>query len=273
VSQHGSASVPAIVTLEDALVDYELGVDEQFEGRELDRSRWLPFYLPQWAGRDRSRAHYRLVDGHLELFIAEDQLPWLPDIEPDLRVSSLQTGCFAGPVGSSVGQHRTNVAMTVVEDQPVERLITPMFGVVELRARWNPRDDYMVALWMIGFEEEPDQSAEICVCEIFGSEAATDAALIGMGIRPFGDPALTDDFEKIPASIDISEAHDYAALWTPHGVTFYIDGQPTKHTEQAPQYPMQLMLNIYDFGGDPDRSSADPFIVDRLRIHQLRRER
>jgi hypothetical protein len=36
---------------------------------------------------------------------------------------------------------------------------------------------------------------------------------------------------------------------------------------------MQLMLNIYDFGGDPDRSSADPFIVDRLRIHQLRRER
>jgi len=197
-----------MVALEDALVDFELVVDEQFEGQELDRSRWLPFYLPQWAGRDRSRAHYRLRDGHLELFIAEDQPPWLPDIEPDLRVSSLQTGCFAGPVGSTVGQHRTNVAMTVVEEQPVERLITPMFGAMEVRARWNPHDDYMVALWMIGFEEEPDQSAEICICEIFGSEATTDTALAGMGIHPFGDPTLTDDFEKIPAPIGISEAHD-----------------------------------------------------------------
>jgi beta-glucanase (GH16 family) len=53
-------------------------------------------------------------------------------------------------------------------------------------------------------------------------------------------------------------AHDYAALWTPQGVTFYIDGQPKKHTEQSPQYPMQLMLTIYDFGGDPHRSSPIP---------------
>lgn len=255
-----------MVTFEDAVVDHELLIDEQFESRELDRSRWLPFYLPQWAGRDRSRAHYRLQDGHLELFIAEDQAPWLPEIEADLRVSSLQTGCFAGPLGSTVGQHQTDAAMTVVEQQPVERLITPLFGAVELRARWNPHDDYMVALWMIGFEEEPAQSAEICICEIFGSEATANTALIGTGIHPFGDPTMTDDFEKIPAPIDISEAHDYAAVWTPHDVTFFVDGRPTKHVRQSPQYPMQLMLNIYDFGGDAGRSPAEPFIIDRLRV-------
>lgn len=254
--------------LEDVLEGYELVVDEQFEGQELDRSHWLPFYLPQWAGRERSRASYRLRERHLELYIAEEQPQWLPAIEPHLRVSSLQTGCFAGPLGSTVGQHRTSPAMTVVEQQPIERLITPMFGAVELRARWNPHEDYMVALWMIGFEEEPDQSGEICICEIFGSEVTANSALVGSGIRRFGDPALSDDFEKVTAPINVSQTHDYAAVWTPRGVTYYIDGVPTKHSGQAPQYPMQLMLGIYDFGGDPDRSPADPFIVDHLRVHR-----
>jgi hypothetical protein len=254
---------------EDAMKGYEIVVDEDFEGPDLDRSLWLPFYLPQWAGRRRSRAHYRLRDGHLELFIADDQPPWLPKVEANLRVSSLQTGCFSGPVGSAIGQHRTSVSMKVVEQQPLERLITPMFGAVEIRGRWNPHTDYMVALWMIGFEEGPDESAEICICEIFGSEATTDSALIGMGIHPFGDPTLSDDFEKVSAPIDISEPHDYMAAWTPRGVTFYVDGRSTKHSEQSPQYPMQLMLGIYDLGSHTDQSSADPFIVDRLRVYQL----
>ena len=30
----------------------------------------------------------------------------------------------------------------------------------------------MVALWLIGYEDEPDRSGEICVCEIFGRDAA-----------------------------------------------------------------------------------------------------
>jgi hypothetical protein len=38
---------------------YEPLVDDRFDTSELDRSTWLPYYLPQWAGRDSSRARYR----------------------------------------------------------------------------------------------------------------------------------------------------------------------------------------------------------------------
>lgn len=244
-------------------------MDERFDGPVLDTSRWLPHYLPQWTGRRRSRARYRLTGDHLELFIAADQDPWLPIIEGDLRVSSLQTGCFAGPVGSTIGQHRNRPEHTVVEAQPTQRLVTPTFGAVELRASWMPHPDYMVALWMIGFEDEPHRSAEICVCEIFGSEATATRAHVGMGVHPFGDPTIVDDFDKVPIPIDVSEPHDYAVVWTPRDVTFFVDGARVKYVEQAPQYPMQLMLNIYGFCPDPHVTPAAPFVVHHVKVHAM----
>lgn len=250
----------------DRVSEYETLVDDRFDSGALDRSVWIPYYLPQWAGRERSLARYRVDDGRLELFVSQDQPRWIEDIEGDLRVSSLQTGCFAGPVGSTIGQHRTHDALTVVEEQPTQRLVTPQFAAIELRARWEPVAGQMVALWMIGFEDEPERSSEICVCEIFGDEAGHDRALVGMGVHPFNDPDLVDAFDKHDAEIDISEWHDYAAIWTADDVTFFIDGHPVEHVAQSPQYPMQLMLNTYDFEPPgPDRP-ATPFQVDRVRV-------
>jgi len=59
----------------------------------------------------------------------------------------------------------------------------------------------MVALWMIGLEDEPERSSEICVAEIFGRTVGPDSARIGMGVHPFGDPAIADvphPGERIP---------------------------------------------------------------------------
>ena len=89
----------------------------------------------------------------------------------------------------------------------------------------------MVALWMIGYEDEPERSAEICVCEIFGNEADPSARSSRHGWHPFNDPAIRDDFTKIEADIDVSEWHDYAAVWTPSDVTFFIDDEPVKHVD------------------------------------------
>ena len=241
-------------------------VDDDFDTDELDRSVWLPYYLPQWAGRSASRARHRLRDSCLELFLTPEQEPWLPDVAGDLRVSSLQTGCFAGPLGSTIGQHRTHDALRVVEEQETARLVTPTFAAVELRAGWTPVAGQMVAAWMIGFEEEPEQSAEICICEIFGDEAGTDRALVGMGVHPFDDPDLRDDFVKVDAAIDVRDRHSYAVVWTPDEVTFFIDDDVVRTVGQSPRYPMQIMLNIYDFEPpSPDRPIS-PFQVDRFRV-------
>jgi hypothetical protein len=226
--------------------------EDQFDSEDLDASRWLAYYLPQWSSREQARARYEVGGGLLRLVIEEDQEPWCPEFDGDVRVSSLQTGVFSGPVGSTVGQHRFNQNAVVREAQETLRLYTPQYRHVEVRAKAPDDPRTMVALWMIGFEDQPERSGEICVCEIFGRDVTEDSAGVGVGIHPFGDPALVDDFTTVRVAIDAREFHVYAADWTPDGVAYYVDGQLVKRTQQSPAYSMQLMLNIYEFerGGD-----------------------
>jgi hypothetical protein len=232
---------------------YELELDEQFGGRDLDARRWLPVHLPQWSSRAQSAARYRVADGRLVLRVDADQEPWCPALDGRTRVSNLQTGVFSGPVGSTVGQHRFSPDVVVREVQPEQRLYTPRFGLVEVTAAACPDPDAMVALWMIGFEDVPERSAEICVCEVFGREMRSDSAAVGMGLHPFGDPTITDAFTAERYPIDARLPHTYGVRWEPDRVGFYLDGSLVTVVPQAPQYPMQLMLGIYDFA---DRSTV-----------------
>src|SRR4029453_6545504 len=111
-----------------------------------------------------------------------------------IRVSSLQTGVFAGAVGSPLGQQRFNAALVVREAQRNARLYTPQYGFFELRAKAIDDPRCMVALWMMGYEDEPHRSSEICICEIFGRAMTPTSAEVGMGVHPFGDPSIRDEF-------------------------------------------------------------------------------
>src|SRR5207237_6873484 len=102
-----------------------LEVEDLFDGDELDRGLWLPFYLPHGSSREASAARYRLGDGVLRLVVEEDQPPWCPEFDGGVRVSSLQTGEFCGPLGSPVGQLRLNPAAGVRDEQEDVRLDTP----------------------------------------------------------------------------------------------------------------------------------------------------
>jgi hypothetical protein len=104
---------------------YELEFEDTFDGDALDPHRWIPHYLPQWSTRTRSAARYEVGGGSLRLLIEADQPPWCPELDGDVRVSSIQTGVFAGPLGSGVGQHRFNPRAVVREAQPNARLYTP----------------------------------------------------------------------------------------------------------------------------------------------------
>jgi beta-glucanase (GH16 family) len=204
------------------------------------------------------------------LLIASDQPPWCPELDGEVRVSSLQTGVFAGPVGSSVGQHRFHPDAVVREAQSNARLYTPRYGRVELRAKAVDDPRNMVALWLIGYEDEPVRSAEICVCEIFGRDVGADRASVGMGVHPFGDPLIVDDFSVETVPIDARDFHVYAAEWTREQVAFFVDGELVKTVGQSPAYPMQLMLGIYEFpaeeGSEPSTSDyPKAFVVDYVR--------
>jgi hypothetical protein len=240
--------------------------EDTFAGRSLDETKWLPYYLPQWSSREAAAARYRVDDG-LELLIEEDQAPWCPEWDGELRVSSLQTGVFAGPLGSHAGQQSAFHADAVVrEEQPETRLYTPHFARIETRLRALDHPRAMVALWMIGFEDEPERSGEICIVEIFGRDVlGPERARVGMGVHRFGDPALREEFAREELAIDVREPHVYAADWTPEHVAFSVDGEHVKTVEQSPDYPMQLMLGIYEFPGDEPVSYPHVFRVDYVR--------
>jgi hypothetical protein len=234
---------------------YELEVDERFEADTLDERLWLRHYLPHWSSREASAARFDVGGGELRLRIDADQRPWNPEHDGWLRVSSLQTGEFAGPPGSDVGQLQFAQGLTVREEQPATALYTPRYGLFEIRLRGIPDPANMIALWMIGYEDAPDRSGEILICEVFGQEMSAESARIGMGIRPWADPALSDEFEFVPIDIDAREPHWYAAEWTPDCVAFYVDEQLVKVAEQSPSYPMQFMLSLYEFADGPEPPS------------------
>ncbi|WP_198295465.1 glycoside hydrolase family 16 protein [Diaminobutyricimonas sp. LJ205] len=250
---------------------YELEFADDFDGIDLDRTKWIPHYLPQWASRERSAARYSVGDGMLRLRIDADQQPWSPEHNGPLRVSNLQTGVFSGPVGSSIGQHHFAPGLTVTEEQAAQRLYTPQYGLIEARVAAIADSRSMVALWMIGLEEEPQRSAEICVFEIFGTDVGVHETVVGMGVHPFGDPTIEDEFLKVPVPIDAREFHTYSAEWTPAGVTFFVDGDSVASVAQSPAYPMQLMLDIYEFEAGANDAYPKEFLVDWVRGYRPRR--
>jgi Glycosyl hydrolases family 16 len=253
-------------------MSYELEFEDTFEGEALDPARWLPYYLPHWSSRERSAARYSLGDATLRLRIEAGQPAWCPEFDGEIRCSSLQTGSFAGPVGSTVGQHRFNPEAVVREAQRNVRLYLPRYGRIELRAKASDDPRTMVSLWMIGYGDVLERSSEICVCEIFGRDVGPDAAAVGVGVHPFGDPGIVDDFSQEIVPIDARELHTYAAEWTPDCVRFFVDGESIKIVDQSASYPMQLMLGIYEFppaNGEATGPYPKEFVVDYVRGYRL----
>jgi hypothetical protein len=93
------------------------------------------------------------------------------------------------------------------------------------------------------------------------------------GERRPARPRMVDDFSRVSVPIDARELHLYAADWTPDGVEFSVDGQAVKTVRQSPDYPMQLMLGIYEFppAGGEGRPGPYPkaFVVDHVRGYRL----
>jgi hypothetical protein len=186
--------------------------------------------------------------GELHLTIPPEQPLWCPDTHAEpLRVSCVQTGSFSGPVGSTVGQQPFAEGLVVSEEQPTFRGWTPRYAHVEVRMRAVLDDASMAAFWMSGFEDRPERSGEICVAEMFGNAARPGSAAVGMGIKAFRDPRLTEEFEAVRLPIDVAEFHDYAVDWSPGRLVFTVDGAVVRELRQAPDYPVQLMIGVFDF--------------------------
>ena len=251
------------------LAGRQADVDERFDGDALDETRWWPYYTPHWASRAATKARWHIGGDGLELRIEADTEPWAPALDGDIRVSHLQTGQFSGPVGSAIGQHRFRPGLVVTEEQPERRLWLVHHGVIEARMAAIRHPSAMVALWPIGFEDRPDDCGELCIAEIFGSEIDDDGGWVGVGVKPQNDPRLREDFEKVRVDGDLTDFHDFAVEWMPERVRFFIDGRWVKTVAQRIDYPVQLMLEVYEFPRE-DGTRDLAALPHRFRVQRVR---
>ncbi|WP_305787526.1 glycoside hydrolase family 16 protein [Symbioplanes lichenis] len=241
-------------------------MEDTFAGDELDTELWLPHYLPHWSSRAASAATCAVADGKLRLSIPPEQGLWCEGLHPEpLRVSGVQSACVSGPVGSAIGGQPFKEGLLVTAEEPGFWGHTPLYGRIEarLRAILSPRS--MAAFWLAGVEDKPQHSGELCVMEVFGSSVREATCEVGVGLHSFRDPGLTEDWVADRQPLDPADFHVYAVDWQPGTATFTIDGRVVKRIGQSPNYPMQLMLAVFDF---PQRGPAGPtpeLIVDHVR--------
>jgi hypothetical protein len=243
---------------------------------DLDRSTWLTSYLPAWSSRAASAATYIVENSRLTLSIPPDQGRWCADDHrPPLRVSGLQSGSFSGPVGSTRGQQRFREGQTVREEQPRFEGWLPRSGRVEVRCAMTVSARSMAALWLSGFEDDPEQlrCGELCVVEVFGKDLGADpitgpSAEVGVGIKAFRDPALRQDFAAPRLPVDVADFHTYAVDWDAAEAVFSVDGEEVRRCAGPPTYPMQVMVAVFDF---PEWSTGDDdHLVPALTVDWIR---
>ncbi|WP_263119502.1 glycoside hydrolase family 16 protein [Cellulomonas fimi] len=213
-----------------------------------DPRRWVPHYLPHWTTPDRSAARTRIVEGGLALRIEADQPDWRPEDSP-LRVSHLQTGTWSGSLGSTRGMHRHRPDGLVVRSPSPERLMfAPRRGRVDVTASASRDQGCMLAIWLVGVERDsPHDSGELCVAEI-------DAAAIGAsttvrtGLKAHHDPRLVTDMTEVEVPLDVSRPHTWTVLWGAGRTVIGCEGEVVREIDQAPDYPLLLMLDLFDVG-------------------------
>jgi hypothetical protein len=255
---------------------YTLEFHDEFDGTTLDADRWIIAYLPQWSSTAQSAPNYTMANSNLVLQITQDQQPWCPEFDGEVRCSSIQTGSFSGALGSKIGQHRFSDALIVREAQPNIQKYTPQYGYFEIRAKGLTTSANHVSLWMIGYEDAPERSAEIALFELLGIQRNPARSGIRYGVHPWGDPDIAEEFYEDYFEMDSAQFHIYALEWTPTHLDFYIDNVKIRTIQQSPDYPMQFMLSVYElpFDGawtgvyDPTDPYPRTFTVDYLRTYQ-----
>lgn len=242
---------------------------DDFDGDRLDTTVWLPHYLPAWSSRAATAAVYSVADSLLTLRIPRGHGLWCPD-EHDgpLRVSGIMSGNHSGPVGSTSGQQPIHPGQRVREEQPEFRGHLQASGTVAVRCAMTISPRSMAALWLVGWEAVPEESAEICVVEIFGRTVTDGGCEVGMGLHSFRDPDVPEDFAAPRLAIDPAVMHTYAVTWGATEAVFSVDGDEVRRCPRPPTYDMQLMVAVFDFPGwstGADDELEPALVVDWVR--------
>lgn len=244
-------------------------VVDDFASATLRSDLWVGEYLPHWTTPERSRARYEMTGtSGIRLLIEEDQLDWREEDAP-LRVSNLQTGVSSGPLGSGQGTHRHRADGLTVRTHTPERLLwAPSAGRVDVVVSASADQGCMLAAWLVGVENlSPRQSGEICLFEIDSNAIGRGETRVRCGLKAHGDDSFETDMGEVVVPLDASNPHTWSAIWGPEGTVIGCEGVVVKRSLSAPNYPMFLMLDLFEIG---PRSTAGGAYPKSAYIHSVR---
>ena len=226
---------------------YVLDWHDEFDGTELDPTKWLPQYLPHnTSSAEGCMTKYKMEDGVLTLIIDEDSVDYYTGeknrTDGGFMVSGMQTF-------EKNGLHMKNINTTVA---PYDGYKT-QYGYFETRFK-APKcgGGGSYGFWLVGTEPEAKahglgstQTGEIDIVEMFYATPR----IFEPKVHPWADPDLFEYADSITLpgkDKDYQDKwHTYACDWSPEGLIFYVDGKEVSRTDQSPQYEMCILFTFF----------------------------
>ena len=255
---------------------YRLIFQDEFDGETLDDSRWVPQYLSSWAQKpELAEPTYIMENGLMRLQIFAETQPWCPEYDGETVVSGFTTG-------DRNALHNWNGTNAV--RNPVEMQATHLnqYGYYEIRAKGQSGSARHAAWWLRGFEDVPDESAEIDIFEILGNNSHK----VPVNFHAWNDPDAPDGggFSYTNRQMDFHEEfHIYGFNWiegggqgeAPDKMEFYVDGVKTGERNVNIDYPVLQLFSLYEkrAGGWTGiwlpKPYPNTFDIDYVRVYKL----
>lgn len=62
--------------------------------------------------------------------------------------------------------------------------------------------------------------------------------------------------EELALDLDATDWHTYSAEWTSERIRFFVDDRLVRTVHQRIAYPLQLMVDLFEFPAAPERDPA-----------------
>lgn len=245
---------------------YRLIFHDEFDGEKINTDKWIPEYLPSWP-KDRSvcAPTYEMKNGIIRLIIDKNSKN---EFDKGMHISGFMSA-------SRTGLHHYDPKKKALHQIKTEATQINQYGYYEMRAKMQDGGGVHCAWWLIGFEDDPNQSCEIDIFEIQG----TDINRIWSTVHSWKDSTIQYHTEHpwFANKKLAEEFHIYGFDWTPEDVTVYVDGIQVMKHKAAITYPLIQIISFYDnrkakdgWTGtyDPTIPYPKSFDIDYIRMYK-----
>lgn len=246
-----------------------LDFNEEFNGTELDKTKFSDLYLTHWTDELKAKANYNLDGQNIHIKIDKNQEGWRTNTKQ--QISSIQTGMRDG-------LHIFDSSLSINGHHRAVDNYGTKYGYFELRAKAQAGSGIHSAWWMVGDQATYDKASEIDIFEILGKDIYKNKSKVWVTIHPWMDSKISRESLNYKVNTDISEDfHTYGFEWTEDGMKWYFDGELIRSTKQSPDYKMYTLLGIYQsYGGalswvgkvDENQLYPKEFVVDYFRVYK-----